>query len=315
MKTGRRSAGRVSLLFLIGLLCWQAELSAQGCSDAGFCSIGANSLEKSAMEKSLTNELKFTTSFGSGDEHVLVLAPALEYKLNLSSHWQLQSKVTVNYASGELAGVAGLGDFFASAKYARQVSKKWTLAFSAGGKFPLNQGNLKENGLSLPMQYQSSLGTIDLIGGLALSSEKWQFAFGWQQSLSGRNRNNFLPVYWMSKDAMRYPPSNDFNRRGDLLGRAFYSFKAGKKLSVDAGLLAVYHLAEDTYIDANTSLQPIPLKGSKGFTINVTGGLEYKPKERLSYSILFGAPVIARDLRPDGLTRKFVVTPGISFHF
>jgi hypothetical protein len=76
-------------------------------------------------------------------------------------------------------------------------------------------------------------------------------------------------------------------------------------------LLGIYHLGEDTYADASTRDNAIPLEGSQGLTLHVTAVVLWQVKDKLRIGITGGAPVIARDARPDGLTRKFVLAPEI----
>lgn len=165
------------------------------------------------------------------------------------------------------------------------------------------------------MQYQSSLGTIDVIAGITLSNNKWAFAAAIQQPLTGTNGNTFLPIYWGTTEAAKYAPSNDFNRKADVLLRASYDVKSTKKWKVNVGLLSIYHVGEDTYIDGNVSNQPIALKGSQGLTLNGTLSVWYKTSNKFSFGLTAGVPFVVRDIRPDGLTRSFVASPEIIFHF
>lgn len=165
------------------------------------------------------------------------------------------------------------------------------------------------------MQYQSSLGTVDLITGVAANTERWKVAAGWQQPLSGINRNNFLPEYWDIEEANAYPPTNDFNRKGDVLLRTSYRLLKKKNWSLESGLLGIYHLGEDTYIDANISNKPIAINGSAGLTLNATASLEYMLNQRCSVGLVGGVPLVVRDVRPDGLTRSFVLSPQIRYNF
>lgn len=289
-------------------------VKAQGCSDAGFCSVGNLSHSTAAGKQLSKHYLKLALSAGVGDDDVFVLTPALEYGYTLE-RWQFSGKVTGNYASGRLGSATGPGDVFLSATYQLPVTQKWQTSFTLGAKLPLNQGNLKASGLSLPMQYQSSLGTVDLIAGIAVRRNRWSAAAGWQQPLTGINRNNFLPQYWSNGKANAYPPTNDFNRKGDVLLRTSYRFLKAKRLSFDGGLLGIYHLGEDTYIDANVSNKPISIRGSQGLTLNATGSIELTLNQHWSLGLMGGVPLVVRDVRPDGLTRSFVIAPQLVYQF
>jgi hypothetical protein len=290
-----------------------AEAMAQGCSDAGFCTLGNLHQQRSDSADS-KQKLTFLMAVGIGDESVFVITPAIQYDRQFSVRWGIQAKVTGNYASGNLGRASGAGDLYLSATHTFPSRAMWKTSITLGTKLPLNLSDLKEHGRALPMQYQSSLGTIDAIAGLSLSNNVWQFAAGWQQPLSGINRNNFLPAYWDNPRAEAYPPTNDFDRKGDVLLRAAYHFNTKSNFSVSTGLLAIYHIDEDTYIDANESIRPIPIRGSQGLTLNATVVALWKINS-MSIGLSAGAPLVFRDIRPDGLTRKFVMIPEIHWNF
>lgn len=289
-------------------------LSAQGCSDAGFCMIGNldHHPKDSIVQK---QKLSLFLPLGVGDASVLVFTPGIQYDNTLSEKWSIQGKLTANYADGNLGRAFGLGDLFLSGTRTRMGEDGWSTSMTLGTKILLNLGNLKADGKALPMQYQSSLGTVDLIVGLSLSNNSWQFSAGWQQPLSGINRNNFLPAYWDIPEAEEYPPSNDLKRQGDVLLRTVYNFTIQKKFSVSPGLLGIYHLSEDTYVDGNLSNEPIVIVGSQGLTLNVTLACSWRATENLNLGFSAGTPLVVRDVRPDGLTRSFVFSPEISWNF
>lgn len=292
-----------------------AAVLGQGCSDAGFCTIGKLNQLKDGDDGKNHQKFSVLLPVGVGDENVFVFTPGLQYDNQLNKKWAIQAKITANAASGNLGRASGLGDIYLSGTYSFATAGKWNVSATLGTKLPLNQGNLKVDNKPLPMQYQSSLGTVDLISGISIANSNWQFAAGWQQPLTGINRNQFLPVYWNTPEAAKYLPSNDFNRKGDVLLRAGYLYKASSKLSLNGGLLGIYHLGQDTYIDGAISNKAISIKGSDGLTLNATLAARYKIGKRVQIGISGGVPLVIRDVRPDGLTRSFVIAPEISFNF
>jgi hypothetical protein len=101
--------------------------------------------------------------------------------------------VTPNYANGNLGTAFGPGDIYLSASKSKLLKGNWNLTSTLGVKIPLSQSNISEAGMPLPIQYQSSLGTFDVIAGLTFSDKQWQFSVGYQQPLSGENKNSYLP--------------------------------------------------------------------------------------------------------------------------
>ncbi len=302
------------LLLMMGTL-FCTKSTAQGCSDAGFCTIG--NLNQHSRETSTQNKQKLTLilSNGIGDENVYVFTPGIQYDQKLNSRWSVEGKITGNYADGNLSNASGFGDLFLSATYSLPKKNNWQTSFLFGTKLPLNNGDIHTANKPLPMQYQSSLGTVDLLAGITIANRKWLVSTAIQQPLTGSNRNTFLPEYWDTDEAAKYSPSNDFNRKGDVLLRTSYSLIAKRKLDLNIGLLGIYHLGNDTYIDGNLSNKPIALIGSEGLTLNFTAAIHYQLNDRLSFGLSGGVPFVVRDVRPDGLTRKFVLSPELSFNF
>ncbi len=305
-----------ALLFAIAVFCYgSTNLKAQGCSDAGFCTLGSMKPNQVGTENKPSQKLSILLNNGIGDENVYVFTPGIQYDKRWNSRWAFQSKLTGNFASGNLGTATGLGDIYLSGIYSPTTKSKWKTSFLFGTKIPLNGSNLKEGQKSLPMQYQSSLGTFDVIGGITLSNNKWLFAAGAQVPLTGTNLNEFLPIYWNTPEAAKYPPTNDFNRKADVLLKADYLAINTKKLTVHLGLLSIFHLGKDTYINANVSNKPIDIVGSDGLTLNGTFTSRYTISPKLTFGLSGGLPFVVRDVRPDGLTRKFVLSPEIIFHF
>ena len=300
-----------SYLMLSLLLLSRLSAVAQGCSDAGFCTIGG--LKQHGTTDTHGQRITLLLPVGLGDEAVFVFTPGIQYDNQLSARWAVQAKLTGNYASGNLGSATGLGDVFLSGTYSLPTKTRWATSLTLGTKLPLNRGNLKANGQPLPMQYQSSLGTVDLITGLSVSDGKWQFSAGWQQPLTGANANTFLPGLGIRPEAPAYPPSNQFNRRADVLARTAYTLPIKSRFSLNGGLLGIYHLGEDTYTDAGG--KALRISGSEGFTVNATlaGWWTVNPKMRIGFT--GGIPLIIREVRPDGLTRSIVFAPEISWLF
>jgi hypothetical protein len=304
------------VLFLLTGFCLSAQIcKAQGCSDAGFCTIGSLKPGHSDFEALKKQKITLIMSNGIGDEKVNVFTPGIQYDNRINNRWAIQTRLTGNFASGNLGNASGLGDLILSGTHSLASKSKTGLSFLLGTKLPLNNSNLSASNKPLPMQYQSSLGTVDIIGGVTLTRSQWLFALAVQQPLTGRNRNTFLPVYWGTPAADKYIPTNDFNRKGDVLLRADYRPKTSDKWTIHLGLLGIYHLGKDTYIDGNISKNPISLTGSEGLTLNGTVAVQYRASRSVSLGLSGGVPFVVRDIRPDGLTRKFVIAPEIAFHF
>ena len=216
--------------------------------------------------------------------------------------------------NGELANTSGPGDLVLSFNHAFDVKKKWQKSFVVGLKLPLDGADISKNGFELPMPYQTSLGTVDLVLALNYSRKQWGVTLALQQPLKTKNENKFLPGdYPAIPLTLKYWPTNHFERKGDIVSRISYSIKAGERFSLRPSLLGIYHLANDTYVDNNKQTRPI--YNSLGLTVNGNMFFDYRFKNGNGFELSFGTPFIVRDQRPDGLTRKFVATLEYQFSF
>ncbi len=306
----------LSILFVV--FAFPQNLQAQGCSDAGFCTIGPLKPDAKTLtsDKKYGQRITFLAPLGQGDDDVFVLTPGLQYDYFTSTGWNFQGKITANYANGLLGTAFGAGDIYFTASHTKKLKGNWSFTPTLGFKIPLNASNLSENGMPLPMQYQSSLGTFDVIAAATFSNPFWQLSAGYQQPLSGENKNGFLQEFWNGKpEANNYPPSFLFDRKGDVLLRASRNFNLGKPIVFNAGLLGIYHLGEDNYTNPFEGNMVIPIEGSSGLTLNFTGAAYWQVSEKTRLGITGGVPLVVRDVRPDGLTRSWVVAPEISWNF
>jgi hypothetical protein len=292
------------------------KVNAQGCSDAGVCTIHSikdNTAKSNAEDKS-KNEVLLGFSFGKGERSVSYYTPYVEYTRNLTSRTSVSGKLSLAAISGELARTSGLGDFFLSVNHVFDNKSKWQKSFVAGLKIPFDQADISKKGIHLPMPYQTSLGTTDLVLGLNLMRKSFGATLAVQQPLKPTNRNGFLPGDYPSTPlALKYWPTNKFVRKGDVLLRLSYNFNSDKKFSIRPSILGIYHEANDTYEDGNKLRRPI--YNSKGLTLNGIIFFDYKLKKGNALELSIGAPFVVRDQRPDGLTRHFVTALEYRFSF
>lgn len=293
----------VVILFLI----FQLKSYSQGCSDVGFCTI--NSFKPNSEIAAKKNHLKLGMFTGSADNSVSVWGNYVEYHTQLSDQFSFDTKLTSLAQNGNGYTSFGLGDLFLSSNY--KLNPNWTV--TVGTKIPLTNSNKKENGVSLPMDYQSSLGTLDAIVGLGYQINKLQFVLAWQQPLT-QNKNQFLAENSNTPTILKqFQSTNGFKRSGDVLFRVAYPLALNNKLQFTTGLLPIYHLDNDRYIDLSGKEKSI--EGSQGLTLNGNVFLDYALNTNNSLQFNIGMPLVLRDARPDGLTRGFIATLEYKFQF
>ncbi len=297
----------IILCLLIGLS--TVYVHAQGCSDAGVCTIDALRPAASSIEMQKSSKVSGGFSVGGADYGITVLGANLGYSGRFTERWSVDSRVTFLSQSGNDIGVTGPGDIFLNVNY--MVSRKFIL--TAGTKIPLTKADKKLDGIPLPMDYQSSLGTLDLLAGIKYNPERWQWALAVQVPLK-QNENAFFPeLYDTTSLVSTIQATNGFHRQADILLHVSRTFEMSDKITFTPGLLPIYHVAEDTYTDIDGIVKNID--GSDGLTLNGTIFIDIKLDAVSTLEFSLGFPFIVRDARPDGLTRSFVFGAGYSAEF
>lgn len=282
--------------FIVMLSVFLGDVYGQGCSDAGFCSI--NSLRNgSHVSESPKHALRIGSSYGLSYNKVNVVQSFAEFNYQHSDVIHTSAKLTHTLLSGDLGITNGLSDLYLSSTLRTGSST----SFIAGLKIPLNDASLQKNGLPLPMNYQSSLGTFDLILGMGYVIDKLTINAAVQYPLT-QNNNGFLATdYASGSTASTYISTNGFQRSPDALLRLSYYSDLNSKLKLVYSLLPIYHIGNDTYTDENGLEKSI--EGSNGLTLNINAALFYSLKNGNLLEFSLGAPAIARDVRPDGLSQ------------
>ncbi|NDI99700.1 hypothetical protein GWA97_11485 [Flavobacterium sp. LaA7.5] len=288
---------------LIGVLPVMA-LHAQGCSDAGICSIGAHYDEMDTTK----NRIEVSTVFGAGEADVKYISPYVAYTRTFNAKWAGSVKITSSYATGSFGERASVGDAFLTTNYKPQTEKVLQFSYTAGAKIPFNRANLKINDHPLPLDYQTSLGTFDFLGSINASYRQWDFNAAVQIPVFNINANSYIKEFSGTDD---FVTTNLFERKPDALLRGTYTITANK-FTFKPNLLFIYHLGEDTYEDIFGQRQSID--GSSGLTLNGNLISAYNFKSG-TLELSLATPFVVREERPDGLTRAWTAAIGYSIRF
>ncbi len=280
----------------------------QGCSDAGFCTMGAmkpdQPYNKKLEFKLRTVELSFYRGTTTLTPIVYVTTMDLNFSLNRRN--TLQVKLPFQFVEGRLANTSSLGDISLCLTRNLFSSDRFDVNLSVGGKIPTNSSNKNTQGLPLPMYYQTSLGTYDAIAGLSLVSRNWLFATGIQIPLN-QNSNEFVWSAWDGTDERpyvgRYDRAKDLKRGIDVMLRVERNFRLSR-FNFSVGLLPIYRITRDEFTDS-ANMRVIS-EDASGLALSgiVTGGYNFNTQSGLR--LLLGHKIVQRELNPDGLTRVFV---------
>lgn len=262
-----------------------------------------------SLAKAFPGSITFGVGYGLADHDIVAVTNYLEYGRMLNEKVELSIRINSIYYDGPKINLFALSDIFLTTKFS--ISNK--LRFIGGLKIPLSDANMHYEGKPLPIDYQPSLGTTDLLLSGGITLRRMDIVLALQQPLF-QNKNSFVAESFSEEHEFRnFITTNGFHRSGDLVIKSTYTIVKKPKLAFGAGILPVFHLGNDTFIDSSGIRSEI--NGSEGLTLNMTGFLDYAINKTGRILINFGAPLIARDKRPDGLTRSFVLSLSYTLHF
>ena len=291
----------------------------QGCSDAGFCTMGAM-----RPGQPYSNNIKIVLKSVEMSQYVgvtrfddLIYATTLDFNVGISNKDAAQFKLPYMAAEGPLGQSSGLGDL--SVSYTRILIKEieYQLNITGGAKIALGNSDKTFEDKSLPMYYQQSLGTNDLVLGLSFLTNKWLVATGLQYSLNS-NENGFFWGPWIKEGVDKemieqYPSSIELDRGKDVMLRVERSLKKSN-WGLNLGLLGIYRLNEDIRTDPKAK-ERVSVKGSDGLALTAILGIKYNFNVKSGVKLIYGQRLIKRDFNPDGLSREQVVEIGYVYQF
>jgi hypothetical protein len=312
------------LFFCTCALLVSLEAYSQGCSDAGFCTMGAMKPDQPFNKKIRLTLRSMELSFYRGTTTLTPIIHVVTADMNfsLNSRTSFQVKLPYQFVTGRLANTAGLGDISVCFTKNLLTNEKYDVNLSLGTKIPTNASDKSVDGRPLPMYYQTSLGTYDAIAGISLITRKWLFATGIQVPLN-ENNNQFVWNKWgdhPEKDYVdRYNQAKNLKRGTDVMFRAERNFRFSR-FNFSLGLLPIYRVnldkitrsGKDTGSPEVTNFKNADAKGLALSGIFTTG---YSFNVRSGIKALIGHKIVQRDFNPDGLTRELVTSISYVYRF
>ena len=290
----------IQIIIVIMMAVTAYNANAQGCSDAGFCTMNSLKPNNNDNISGNANQIKIGASYGIADNSISAFGQYIEYNRQITDDFVIDAKFTALSQSGNDISRFGISDLYLNANY--RVNNNSVLVL--GTKIPLSDGNTMKDNLALPLDYQSSLGTFDIILGMSYEVHQIQFVIAYQQPLS-HNNNEFLAENYPENSKLNsFQSTNKFKRSGDVLFRVSYPIMLGEKFKITPSILPIYHLSNDKFTNAFGVEEEI--KGSQGLTLNANAYFDYEINSKNALQLNAGIPFIVRDARPDGLTRSFI---------
>ena len=308
----------IPLLALLTIL--SVRVNAQGCSDAGFCSMGAmkpdQPYNKKIEFKLRSMEVSYYRASTTTTAKIMVANAEMNFSLNRKTSFQV--KVPYLMASGNLGKTSGLSDLSFCLTRNVFTSDKYDINVTLGGKIPTNKSDIEDAGKPFPMYYQTSLGTYDAIAGASLITRNWLFAAGIQYPFLHQNENKFTdnkdwPDYPSPDYILSHGPAYKLERGTDVMLRAERNFRFAR-INFSVGLLPIYRINKDKIVD-NVTDERVEVDKTTGLALSgiVTAGYSFNVRSGLK--LLLGRRLVHREVNPDGLTRESVTSLSYFYRF
>jgi hypothetical protein len=300
------------LLLFIAILFFQMSVSAQGCSDAGICTIGnyGDEYTKASEKPVIKHEFDLLLTFATHGKQERFFQPQINYRLVRKNKSYFELRVPFNRAMNKMYGVTttGIGDIIATYNNRLPQNKRSSLTYSLGLRISLTNAAKKDSKamVSYPMSLQSGLGTTDLLAVVNYMPLKYlSLGAGMQVPVWQYNKNELV----FGTDALRV--AKGYRRRPDALLKltGHYSIH---KLKLNAGVLSIFHLGDDYY---KTYFGNYYLDGSSGITLNWNVEAGYSFGKKWMIGLTVAQPFKTRAYIPDGLARSRIISPRISYAF
>ena len=290
-------------LLLLGAVLLHAgiRVCAQGCNDAGLCTMG--DIKQNAASDSGYFQLSGSVIFRLGEKNSSNITLLASAAVNPWKTGRLSLQLPLQVVSGNLGTISGPGDIAFDLTQVLWNKDSTKISVTIGGKVPSTDANRKKNGEPLPMAYQTSQGTWDVIAGVNMFFYKWHFSIAYQHNFNA-NENMYLSSLKGYARELTYFDSRKIDRGDDMLLRIEREFWTREKSKFIFGILPIYRIQEATI--ENIEGKRMPVSGSAGLTINLNAGYVFSQGTRRSIRLFIGAPAITRHIRPDGLTGTFV---------
>jgi len=279
--------------------------NAQGCSDAGICSIDFSG-------ESSKTVLSIQQSFGLHDtDGTSIFKTSLSGKINAFGMFAFV-ELPFYYTQGKLGSLSGVGDIMLSFGIPYH-----DFIFNLGFKIPTNDANKLDGKNPLPMAYQTSQATTDLLLVINYKYKSYKFSSGYQHILSNNNNNEYFNL----NEGNTYSSIN-IRRGNDIFLSAKREF-AFEKIGYLLGFNTIYRLQKSIVVSPNIlnshpfieEPEKYKVSDSQGLTLNLIGSINYQIDNKNIIVLDLGLPLnFRKDIR-DGLKRVFEANLKFNYSF
>ncbi len=297
-------------LSLLVLLCFPILSYSQGCSDAGFCTVP--SFAPLGKATGVLFRIEFKASLEASELGAIIYSPQFWVGYQVRPKIQLEVKVPFWFVNdAELGSNYNFSDPIIALSFVALKTTNLQINLTGGTRIGINNANILGNSGDLPMDYQSSLGTTDLILGANAFYKSFSASMAFQVPVWQFNSNQHVVAKYATFSGIDTVVM-EYKRKADLMLRLEKKW-VYKNWGVRAGLLPIFHLGDD-YLKGVSINGIAVIEGSSGLTLNIPLGAWYT-YNKFAFGLDVGFPIVTRAERPDGLTRKYVVQPRIAYTF
>jgi hypothetical protein len=309
---------RLTLLF--GLFVYSATSLAQGCSDSGFCTLGALKPDRIFMPKIKlrVHSLELTQHYGRTEQGDHIYSSFVDVVIGIHRKTMIQVRMpSYNIISGPMPTSQGWGDYHFNLSHVVWEHPKYHVSLSVGSKiYNRSQEVIRSaEGHPMPLYQQPSLGTDDVVVGLSFINRMWMVAAAYRKPIRF-SASQFDHDVWnespLQSVVQQYDPSRGLISGDDIMIRMERSFRFSQ-WTLYAGILNLYRVQPDRILTADDSYTYV--KGSSGLASNFVSGLRYRLNVHHSLRLLTSVRLLQREANPDGLARTFVSQVGYEYRF
>jgi hypothetical protein len=301
--------------FFLALLCAQVlffslQTNAQGCSDSGFCTMGAFRPDQPDLRKAAVRliAVEMTQHLGFTPFNDVIHSTFVDASFGIGNNGAFQVRLPAyTIIVGELETNRGWGDVFVNYSHSIINRPNFNINLVAGAKFATTAPTVEsEDGLPLPLYRQVAFGSNDVNFGASLVNRNWTIAAGYQRALNQID-NQFQHSDWEGHDLeekiAEYDESAGLARGDDLMLRIERNLRLSR-FNLFGGPLALWRINEDQVLNPNGILEEV--EGSAGLALNFVFGAGYQFNTRMGIRLLNSVRLVEREANPDGLNRTFI---------
>lgn len=297
----------VLFCIIIGVSYWA---NAQGCSDSGFCTMGAFRPDQPDLRKPTVRliAIELTQHLGFTPFRDVIHSTFVDATVGVGKRGALQVRLPAyTIIAGEMETTRGWGDIFINFSQSVIATPNLKVNLTAGAKFATTPPTVESvDGLPMPLYRQVAYGSNDINLGISVVNRDWILAAGYQKALNQID-NQFLHSHWeghtLESQIIQYDESAGLARGDDVMLRLERNLRLSR-FNVFAGPLALWRINEDRIINENNSLEAV--EGSSGLALNMIAGVGYQFNTRMGVRLLNSFRLRDRAANPDGLNRTFI---------